>query len=242
MPKSKNKRKKQVKKRSLKQPVNQNVKSNINIWGKINPVILWLAATGLLAFFSNFIFSYFTGDIEVKYIKPVGRGYEFQLTNKSSTDQKIEYLRATPDQQEFVFKITEKVYGNFSADGRSVSIPGGNESYMLAYEYKGMDGYVIPAKSTINFKLPPLSSRDYVTPESVVMYLDYKTSSSNSFINKLEKAIEFTGLGAGNKKLKYLVSENYWTPISNESVIDATKEACRDDDSFGKSSVCDKYN
>ncbi|HBC0007305.1 TPA: hypothetical protein JG833_004171 [Vibrio parahaemolyticus] len=51
MPKSKNKRKKQVKKRSLKQPVNQNVKSNINIWGKINPVILWLAATGLLAFF-----------------------------------------------------------------------------------------------------------------------------------------------------------------------------------------------
>lgn len=239
MPKSK--RNKQVKKASPKQPANQNKKTNKSIFAKLSPVILWLAATGLLAFFSNLVFSYFTGDIEVKYIKPVGRGYEFQLTNKSSTDQIIEYLRATPDQQEVVFKITESVYGNFSADG-TVSIPGGNETYMPAYEYKGMDGYVVPANSTTNFKLPPLSSRNYVTPESVVMFLEYKTSSSNSVINKLEKFVASTGFGGGNKKLKYLVSENYWTPIGNDSVIDATKVACRDDDSFSKSSVCDKYN
>lgn len=207
---------------------------------KLNKILMWCAATGLLAFLSNLVFNYFTGNIEVKYIKPVGRGYEFQLTNKSSTDQKIEYLRATPDQQEVVFKITENVEGFFHADG-SVSIPGGNETYMPAYEYKGMDGFVVPANSTTNFKLPPLSSRNYVTPESVVMFLEYKTSSSNSFLKKMENIIEFIGLGGGNKKLKYLVSENYWTPISNDSVIDATKVACRDDDMFSKSSVCDKY-
>jgi len=241
MPKSKNRRKNRFKKVLPKQPINKNKKSNRTILEKLSSAILWLAATGLLAFFSNLFFSYFTGDVEVKYIKPVGRGYEFQLTNKSSTDQKIEYLRATPDQQEVVFKITGSVYGNFSADG-SVSIPGGNETYMPAYEYKGMDGYVVQANSTTNFKLPPLSSRNYVTPESVVMFIEYKTSSSNSVINKLEKFVAFTGLDGGNKKLKYLVSENYWTPISNDSVIDATKIACRDDDSFSKASVCDKYN
>ena len=241
MPKSKSKRKKQVKKAPLKQPMNQNKKTNKNIMAKLNPAILWLAATGLLAFFSNLVFSYFTGDIEVKYIKPVGRGYEFQLTNKSSTDQKIEYLRATPDQQNVLFKITESTPGRFNADG-SVSIPGGNETYMPAYQYTGMDGYIIPANSTTNFKLPPLSSRNYVTPESIVMFLDYKTSSSNKFINKLETFVAFTGLRSGNKKLKYLVSENYWAPISNDSVVDAIKVACRDDDIFGKSSVCAKYN
>ncbi len=240
MPKSKNKRKKQSIKPRNKQALNQNNKNSIRTMAKLNKILMWCAATGLLAFLSNLVFNYFTGNIEVKYIKPVGRGYEFQLTNKSSTDQKIEYLRATPDQQEVVFKITENVEGFFHEDG-SVSIPGGNETYMPAYEYKGMDGFVVPANSTTNFKLPPLSSRNYVTPESVVMFLEYKTSSSNSFLKKMENIIEFIGLGGGNKKLKYLVSENYWTPISNDSVIDATKVACRDDDMFSKSSVCDKY-
>lgn len=56
---------------------------------------------------------------------------------------------------------------------------------MPAYEYTGMDGYVIPANSTTNFKLPPLSSRNYATPESVVIFIDYKTRSSNNFINKI---------------------------------------------------------
>lgn len=240
MPKSRNGIRNQSKKTQNKQTTSQKNKNSPRLSTKVNQVILWLAATGILAFLSNLVFAYFTGDIEIKYIKPVGRGYEFQLENKSSTDQKIEYLRATPDQQEVIFKITESVYGNFHADG-SVSIPGGNETYMPAYEYKDMDGFVVSANSSTKFKLPPLSSRSYVTPESVVMFLDYKTSSSNKFINRIEKIVEFLRLGGGNKRLKYLVSENYWTPLSNDSVIDATKVACRDDDIFSKSSVCEKY-
>lgn len=160
---SKTKRK-NSRKVSVKTPVIQNKKQTTNHLRKLNQVVLWLAATGLLTFISGLVFSYFTGDIEVRYIKPIGRGYEFEITNKSSTDQKVEFLRATPDKQDVVFKITESVYAELSSDG-TVSIPGGNTSYMPAYEFKGMDGFVISANSSTKFKLPPLSSRSYVTPE-----------------------------------------------------------------------------
>lgn len=239
MSRSKNKRK-NPRKVSVKTLVIQNKEQSKNLLPKLNQAILWLAATGLLTFCADFVFSYFTGDIEVRYIKPVGRGYEFEIKNRSSTDQKIEYLRAIPDQQDVVFKITQSVHVDLSSE-RGVSIPGGNISYMPAYEFKELDDFVISANSTTKFKLPPLSSRSYVTPESVVMFLEYKTSSSNERVSKIEKFLDFVGLRNGHKKLKYLVSENYWTRISNESVVDATKVACRNDDMFSKSSICDKY-
>lgn len=237
MSKSKRKNSRKV---SVKTPVIQKKKQTKNHLRKLSQVVLWLAPTCLLPFISGLVFSYFTGDIEVRYIKPIGRGYEFEITNESSTDQKIEFLRVIPDKQDVVFKITESVYAELSSDG-TVSLPGGNTSYMPAYEFKGMDGFVISANSSTKFKLPPLSSRSYVTPESVVMFLEYKTSSSNELVNKIERFMDFVGLGGGQKKLKYLVSENYWAPISNESVVDATKLACRDDDMFSKSSICDSY-
>ncbi|MDU7219137.1 MAG: hypothetical protein E6291_07455, partial [Citrobacter freundii] len=96
---------------------------------KINGFILWLAATGLLAFLGNYIFDFLTGDVQVKYVKSSGRNYEFNLTNKSSTDQVIEQFRIVPDlTQKVIYRITKDVTGVFTKNG--VSIPGGNTSSM----------------------------------------------------------------------------------------------------------------
>jgi hypothetical protein len=81
-----------------------------------------------------------------------------------------------------------------------------------------------------------------MTPESIVVFAEYKTKSSNEIMSTIEDFLSSIHLRTGVKKIKYLVVENYWTPIGNDSSIDAVKLACRDDDMFGKSSICDEYN
>lgn len=207
---------------------------------KAKGALLWLSATGLFVMIANFIFSFLIGDVEVSYQKPAGRGYEFKLINKNSTDQIIESFRIAPDfKQEFVFKITNDVYGTLTENG--VSIPGGNTTYMPAYEYKGMDGYILPAKSDITFRIPPLVARDYMQPEYIVVFVQYKTRSRNKFMNMIETALSTLNFRNREKKVKYLVVKNHWTPMSSDSPTTALKAACRDDDIFAKTSICEPY-
>jgi hypothetical protein len=241
MPKSRNNKKK----RSRSKPAKRVAAPPNRSWGKhlsrANAVFLWFAATGLLALATQFTFKYFTGEVEVFYQEPAGRGYEFRLTNNSSTAQVIESLKVVPDfEQEFVFKITENVYGSFTENG--ISIPGGNTSYMPAYEFEGMNGYIIPANSSTEFRIPPLVARDYMQPESVVVFIEYQTRSVNSVIGWLEERMKGLGIISNEKRKRFLVAENYWTPIGGDASLDAIKSACRDDDNFGKSSVCIDYN
>ncbi|MFJ0493061.1 hypothetical protein [Citrobacter werkmanii] len=207
---------------------------------KFSSFILWLSATGGLTFAVTYVFDFLTGDVEVRYVKSSGRSYEFNLTNKSSTDQVIETFRIVPDfEQKVIYKITKDITGVFTKDG--VSIPGGNISSMPAYEYKEMNGYVLAAKSDVNFFVPPLVARNYVEPEYVVVFAEYRTKSNNKYMAKLESALINLKLRDGVKRQKYLIVNNFWTPISNSNFIDAVKIACRDDDVFAKTEECKKY-
>jgi hypothetical protein len=204
---------------------------------RINGVVLWLAATGFLTVIGSFTFDFLTGDVQVQYIKPSGRGYEFKLVNNSSTDQVVEQFRISPDfGQGLLFKINQSVYGEFTENG--VTIPGGNSTYMPAFEYKEMNGYVLQAKSEVNFRVPPLVSRDYMVPESIVVFADYSTKSNNRYMAKLESILAFLHLRDAKKSKKYLVVDNYWTPLGSGSEVNAIKNACRDDDLFAKSTIC----
>ncbi|MDH2395820.1 hypothetical protein QDQ39_08375 [Providencia rettgeri] len=208
---------------------------------KLIKIVIWLiAASGVCTLAFNFVFDYLTGDVTAKYIEPAGRGYKFKLVNNSSTDQIIENFKITPaPNQGFIFKITEDVHATVSETG--ISLPGGNISYIPAYEFTEMDGYILHAKSAKDFRIPPLSSRSYMTPESMVVYVEYSTKSNNMYLSQLEAFLSALNIKDGKKKEKYLITNNYWTPISNNNEIDAIQIACRDDDIFSKSETCRAY-
>ncbi|WP_313620939.1 hypothetical protein [Pantoea septica] len=218
------------------------VKNNARkpLLNKINSLVLWLAATGILAFIGGFTYDFLTGDVQVKFIKPSGRGYEFKLINNSSTDQIIKKFRVSPDlEQEVIFKINKDIYAEVNKSG--VSLPGGNTSYVPAYEYKEMNGYVLNAKSDINFRIPPLVARDYMVPEYVIVYVEYETTSKNVYLEKVESTLKDLHLIDLSQRKRYFVVDNYWTPIGDGNIINAIKTACRDDDIFAKSESCWSY-
>lgn len=109
---------------------------------------------------------------------------------------------------------------------------------MPAYEFEGMDGYIIPATSSTEFRIPPLVTRDYMQPESVVVFVEYQTRSANGVIGWIEERIKGIGIISNEKRLRFLLG----TPIGDDASVAAIKTAFRDDDSFGKSSVCIEYS
>lgn len=194
----------------------------------------WLASMGVLAVSANFIMDFAKEDIEVEFIREVDRGYELKLVNKRPTDQKIDYFRVAPDlNQKPVFEVHKSVFGSISKEG--LTIPGGNESYVPAFEYSEMNGYVIPARSDVKFKIPPLVSKYYLRPTAMVVYAEYRTRPESRFIHWVEDMLNLTN---NPVRKKFLVSENYWTPLAGNSSINALRVACRDTEWFSKTSQC----
>lgn len=226
------------KKKRKKDKINKRNKPTIKL--KINTFIVWLATIGVLPIILSFIHGLVTGDVEIEYQKSIGRGYEFKLTNNSPTDQIIEEFRIVPDlSQKFVYTITENVYAKINEKG--VSLPGGNTSYIPAYEYNGLDGQKLSAKSAIAFRIPPLSSRPYMLPDAMVVFIQYKTKSKNIILNKFENLLDYLNIQKREHKKKFLVIENYWTPMGNNDKTTAIQAACRDNDLFSKSSICNEF-
>ncbi|EJD6093511.1 hypothetical protein M0J71_RS09480, partial [Citrobacter freundii] len=110
-----------------------------------------------------------------------------------------------------------------------------------AYEYKEMNGYILDARSEVNFLVPPLVARDYAEPEYAVVFAEYKTKSNNKYMEKLESVLIKLNVRDGVKRQKYLIVNNFWTPISNDNLVDAIRIACRDDDLFARSDECRNY-
>ncbi len=211
------------------------------IFSSLKKTILWLVVTmGVVTVAVNFSYKFLTGDVEVKFIQPQGRGYEFNIANNSSTDQVIVSFRVLPDfSQELLFKTTKDFY--MKQNGKGVLLPGGNISYVPAFEFKALNGSLVKANSDKKFRLPPLSSNSGLIPDAMVVYLEYETKSQNSTMAKLEELLSSINPRVGKKKVKYLVIDNYWTSIKSDNPIRAVKIACRDDDMFARSSVCKKY-
>lgn len=207
---------------------------------RLKKIVVWLVITiaaFIMAITLESIYKYVTCDIRIEYIKNLDRGYEFQVINDSPIDKKIDFLRVVQDHsQKPIFKFIKNVYANYT--NGTLSIPGGNMTRIPAYNYRAMDGYIVSSNSFVTFKLPPLSARNYLAPEAVIVFIEYKTEASNSFINKFESLFKIMGFSTKYKKKRYLVSEDYWTPIANNVRINPTEIVCRDDDALDKSSMC----
>jgi len=195
-----------------------------------------VVAIGGISLVANFAYQFFTGEVVVTFVKPDGRGYVFNIENQSPVDQVIKSFRVVPDtSQKFVYRVTKNIFAEQTKEG--VSIPGGNESYVPAFEFKELNGVTVKAKSKMNFKIPPLSSREYLAPESAMMFVDYETASINETVGYFERLLADIQPRSGKKRVRYFVSENYWSVVNND--VNAVKVACRDNDLFAKSSVCD---
>lgn len=201
----------------------------------------WLVASGLLAIILPIVYQFLFGNILLEFIQPLGRGYEFQLKNETPSDRVVNQLRVVPpNAQQVVFKTTQGVYAEQDEHGNTV-LPGGNTSYVPAAEFKELDGRLLPANSTIKFRVPPLSSRSWMEPEATIVDVKYEITSSNIALAGIESALNAVGLHTREKSIRYLVVSNYWTVTQSTSPNEAIRIACRDDDSLAKHKICDGW-
>lgn len=205
--------------------------------GALKNVFLFLAGSGLLVFAAESGYSYWKGSVSIDYVKPTGRSYEFVITNDSPVEHVIESFRVYPDlDQSLIFTITEDVIATFDENG--VDLPGGNETYIPAFEFKELDGFTIDGGSRKSFRVPPLSARSYYKPEAMLVFTEYQAYPSNKLLRTLERAFRFLGFGSSTKKNKYLVSGDFWSPVPLDQEVSALDSACRDTEWFSKSSEC----
>jgi len=212
-------------------------KERKGIWNRLNDKLLWLSSIGLLSFFTSWIYVYLMNDVDLRYSKRVGSGYEFSIENKSSTDREIEKLRVELDlTQGIVGKFNRDVYA--SIKNGKVELPGGNGSYVPATEFEELDGVVISADSSINFRIPPLIAQNFISPDYLIADVVYKTKPTNNTLAIFEKVMGLAGLWKSEYKLRYLVANNYWTPVSAKKHIDVLKQACRENQNLSSQSFC----
>ena len=199
----------------------------------------FLMGSGLLLVLLQASFNYINKGVSVSFSKTLNSGYEFKATNSSPIDYRFEKLRIYPDfKQEVVFTLTKDILGELKIDEDGVSIPNGNETYIPAYEFKELDGVKIESNHSEAFRIPPLSARDYYKPAAMIVFIEYEVMPTNSFINAFHKKLADFGWEISTTKNKYLVSGDYWTPLSLDSDISALEAACRDTEWFSKSSEC----
>lgn len=216
---------------------NNTQKENNGLWSWLNDKLLWLSAIGLLGFGTSWIYTYLMNDIDLRYSKRVGSGYEFSIENKSSTDREIEKLRVELDlTQGIVGKFNRDVYVNMKNGG--VELPGGNNSYVPATEFEELDGIVLSADSSINFRIPPLIAQNFISPDFLIADIVYQTRPTNSVLAVFEKLMTLAGLRNGEYKLRYLVANNYWTPVSTKKHINVLKQACRENQNLSSQPFC----
>ncbi|TKF94601.1 hypothetical protein FCV71_19655 [Vibrio lentus] len=204
----------------------------IKLWG-------FFIGSGLLLLALQVSFDYINKGVNISFTKPLISGYEFKATNRSPIDYTVEKFRVYPDfKQQVVFTLTKDILGKLQFDEDGVSIPGGNETYIPAYEFKELDGVEIKSSLSEAFRIPPLSARDYYEPAAMVVFIEYEVMPTNPFIRSFHQKLSSFGWVSSVKKNKYLVTGDYWTPLSLNSEISALETACRDTEWFSKSSEC----
>jgi hypothetical protein len=219
----------------------KNVDKKTPMVSKLLRVLGWLASTtGAVTVIATLSYKFVVGTVDFEFIKESGRGYELKLINNSPVERTINSFRIVPDfKQQVVFKITKGVYAEETKDG--VILPGGNITSIPAYEFKEIDGYDLSADDSLIFKAPPLSSRDYLSPEAMLIYVKYKTTPKNKLFSSIESVLTKFGFHDSENLKPYIVSSNYWNPVSQTKDVDVMKIACRDDDQFNNSGSCRDY-
>ncbi len=197
-----------------------------------------LVASGLLAALAGAAFQQLAGDVRLEFLQPIGRAYEFQLHNDTPSDKRILSFRIqAPLPQNVVYKVTEDLYATIDEQGR-VSLPGGNVSYVPAAEFRELDGQVVEANSSVKFRVPPLSSRSWMTPEAAIVDVYYETASTNALLSAVDKLLAAFDFRAPAKTVRYIVIENHWAVTHSSSLNEAIRVYCRDNDAMARAAVC----
>lgn len=199
-------------------------------------VIRYFLYLGIPILLFNFFVDFLSGDVQIKSIVPMGREYEVELINNSPTDQIIEKFRILPNNM-FLYEITETIEAKVTEDG-TIILPFGNDTIIPAMEYKSMDGYKFTSKSAQKFLIPPLVSKEYMSPSYMDVQIYYETRSQNFFLNIIENIFVFTHLKNRQHNLRYNVINNHWTPVSNDNQENVIKNACRDNDKLSNFNIC----
>lgn len=216
----------------------KNIQSNKKpLKSKSMKLIGIVISSGLFVFILSLVVSHSSSKTDVEFSKPLNNGYEFEITNDSNVDFKIKSLRIDLPKQQFVFEIDKDVYATITEDG--VVLPYGNVFQVPAAEYKGLDGKLVKAKSSFPFRIPPLSNRNYLKAQAVIVNVIFTIEAKNSFIKYLDSV--FLGLNMITRDFKqtYLVVNNFWNPTNHADVNSALIAACRDDIQLEKSAICE---
>lgn len=229
---------KQSSRKRIKTPSAPSPSSAAKRWSSLLVSFQWLGGTGILLALLTVAYQYFFGNVSLEYLQSLSRGYEFQIKNDTPSDRVVKIFRVVPPSaQQVVYKITQNVYGEENDKGEA-TLPGGNISYVPAAEFNELDGQILLASSTTKFRIPPLSSRPWMEPEATIVDIKYELVPNNRVLLEFEDLLNATGLRSAERSVRYLVVGNYWTLSHSESLGEALRVACRDDDSLFKLGVC----
>lgn len=224
--------------RRKKAQSSRSVRAREAAWKGISKLAAILVASGVLAALSGAAYQQLAGDIQLEFLRPMGRAYEFQLRNDTPSDRRVISFRIqAPLPQNVVYKVTEDLYATVDEHG-DVSLPGGNVSYVPAAEFRELDGQVIEANSSVKFRVPPLSSRSWMTPEAAIVGVHYETASTNALLSAVDKVLVAFDFRDPVKTVRYIVIENYWAVTHSSSINEAIRVYCRDNDAMVRAAVC----
>ena len=200
-------------------------------------LVKWGGAGILLAIITA-MYQHICGNVSLEFIRPLSKGYEFQLKNDTSSDRVVKLFRVKhPGKQQVIYRTTQDIYATQNQQGE-VTLPGGNRIYIPAVEFKELDGRSIPANTSSKFRMPPLSSQPWFEPEAIIVDFHYQIESTNAVLSTLDRLLTATGLRSTEHTARYLVIGNYWVPSQSTSIKEAIRIACRDDDSPAMHNTC----
>src|SRR5262249_9882592 len=110
--------------------------------------------------------------------------------------------------------------------------------YIPAAEFRELDGKELSAGSTMKFRIPPLIDRTWFQPEAILVNIEYSVISKNPVLKTVEVILRLVGLSSGNNTASVLGRNNYWTPLPPCSIQSAITQACRENITIARLSVC----
>ena len=130
-------------------------------------------------------YQYFAGSVSLAFVQSVGRAYEFQLTNDTPSDRTVTSFRIIPRRPASDLQSHRGCVCHPRRKGQ-ITLPGGNQSYVPAAEFKELDGQRLSANASFKFRVPPLSNRTWMAPEAAIVDIRYEIDSSNPVLAAIE--------------------------------------------------------
>lgn len=195
----------------------------------------FIAGSGFLLAILTIAYQYFSGNVSLEYIQPIGRAYEFRLNNDTPSDKVVVRFRVSPPgNQQVMYETTKDVYLPLNSDGQAIP----PVTYVPAAEFEELDGRIISANSSFKFRVPPLSNLPWMKPNAAIVNVQYQLESSNWLLRLFERALGHIGLGSNKYDSKYLVIDNYWIPSHSESIDEAVRVYCRENSDVASTKLC----